>query len=141
MDNDSKTIKATQELLNTLPLPIHSYIAQCLKSYFKIRKYLPYNFYPTNFLSITFDGFDVKLELSHQGFNRLILLCCANLKQIKKNYHKDYLFTEPKLNFRIENSKNIAELKIGMIEKVIYKQIVKSKKKRKKDVSHWMELP
>lgn len=87
---------------------------------FKNDELLPVHIYPTKFFNATFGGWKFTLTLEDPSFNIALSICCATLKEYKKQYEKEFIFAMPSIC--VEPNGTVT-LRIGMMEKKTYKLI------------------
>lgn len=98
-----------------------NYIQSYLNSFLQECKIIPYNWYPTKFYTISFDGWsNFTLTVDDPTYNEVKKMITSSLKTFVKIYGKTHAFSEPQLVYQPE--KGTLCIRIGTLETEEYER-------------------
>lgn len=100
-----------------------NYVKEIIKSHLGDYIQIPYNFCPTKFYSITFEGWKSStITYEDPTFNEMSSLGWETAKNIITKYLDTHAFTEPQFFWKPDGSFGI---KIGLMELELYDKLMK----------------
>ncbi len=84
-------------------------------------KLIPLSVNPTNFYTITFEGWNkFKFEVDDEVFNKIIIMAYNTICSFIKLYEHTHAFTEPQFGFKPDGT---CYIKIGTMENELYEKL------------------
>lgn len=92
--------------------------------------FFSYDIVPTNFYTITFEGWNrMKFICENSTLNEMLEMSSQSINALIKSKKDTHAFSEPQFGYRPDNGTFF--VKIGTIEKDLYKKIMDNRKSQK----------